>query len=572
MKIVQKGNYSGDIIKTVLENRNIPNLELFLNPEQALESDPFEFMNSEKGRSLLFKHLEKGSDISILVDADADGYTSSTIMYRYLMDLRSKSKISYIVHDRKAHGLTDRVMEELAETKPGLVIVPDAGSNDIAKIEELEKNGINILIIDHHVVSEFTDKGVIINNQLCPITNHQLVGAGVIYKFLQGFDKEYGFNKVDNYLDLVAVGQIGDSSDISNPEIRKLVLKGLENIKNPFLKVAIGQDLGFVKLTPKDLSFGVIPMINAVTRVGSMEERELLFEAMAGIGEGRIFAVEKKKKNKDTGKFDKISLNYNIYEYGYDLCTKAKNRQASVTKKLTPIIEKNMLDCGGIIIAFTGDDEYPGITGLIANKLVNKYEKPVLLLNETEDSYTGSGRGHEKTIKDFRKWCENSNLVEFAQGHDNAFGIGIRKDKLDDFKNYSKTLQKTELIYEVDLITDKPNKDLCEIIDKNRSLFGGSVSEPIIGIIGLTVPKRFISVKGQMLTIWSYGITMIQFSASNELIDSIFINAPDIFTFNIVGSYSMNNWGGRITPQLIIKDIEIVFEKEEEINEDNIIF
>lgn len=571
MKIIQKGVYTGDILETTLNNRNIANLELFLNPEDAPESDPLKFKRADEGRKLLLYHLKNRHPIVIVVDADADGYTSSAIMYQYIMDLYPESEIYYIVHDGKAHGLTDNVMKEIEEIEPKLVITPDSASNDVEKIEELENKGINVLVIDHHHVSKFTDKGVIVNNQLCEHTNKNLVGAGVVYKFLQGIDVELGTNHIEKYLDLVAVGQIGDSSDIADPEIRKLVLKGIDNLQNRFIKVAMSQDVGLVKeLSPKDFSFSVIPLINAVTRVGTIDERELLFEALAGIGDNRIFTVEKKKKNKDTGKFDNVMIDFNLFEYAYDICTKAKNRQAAIVKKLVSIIEESIINDSGVIIAFAGDNEHTGVTGLVANKLAAKYDKPVILLNEKEETYTGSGRGHEKTIKDFRQWCEDSKLIEFAQGHDNAFGISIRKENLEAFKEYTKTVQKREVIYEVDVITNKPSKEDCEIVDKNSRLFGGSFSEPLIGIVGLTVPKRFISAKGSLLNIFSWGVTCVQFSHNPEFYEELMNYPEENVRLNMVGYYGMNNWNGRKTPQFIIKDIEIVY--VDEINEENIIF
>lgn len=571
MKIIQKSEARGSIIDVTLTNRNIPNLELFLSPEYVIESDPLELLNFERGKELLLSHLDNKSDIVIVVDSDADGYTSSAILYRYLTELNTGATITYIVHECKAHGLTDAVMNEISELEPDLVICPDSASNDVAQIEELEESNINVLVLDHHHVTDFTDKGVIINNQLCPVTNHNFVGAGIVYKFLQGIDAHFGINNVEKYIDLVAIGQIGDSSDISNPEIRKLVIRGIDNIKNEFLKVAMGQDLGFKKLAPRDLSFSVIPLINSVTRVGTLEERELLFEALAGIGSERKFEVTKKKKNKTTGKFDNVDFVFSIFEYAYDIVTKVKARQAAIVKKTLPLIEESIIDDCGIIIGISPNDEYPGISGLVANKLVSKYDKPALLLTEREESYTGSGRGHEKTLTDFRQWCEDSNLVEFAQGHPGAFGIGIRKENLSKFKEYANSIQKTEVVYEVDMILNKPDKNHAELIDKNMRLFGGAVSEPFIGLLNLTIPKKFISKKGSMLNMYSWGVSIIQFNSSEQLYQDILNYDNDIVEFNIVGNYSMNNWSGRQTPQFIIKDIEIV-KNEVEINEENIIF
>lgn len=575
MKIVQRGEDNGDVISTVLNNRNIENLELFLSPNNSNDSDPMEFLNADLGRELLMSHIEKGNKIVILVDADADGYTSSATLYQYIKDIAPNADVDYIVHEGKAHGLTDNVMLEiLSEIHPQLVITPDAGSNDVRQIEKLIIEGIDFMAIDHHVVSEVSNYGLIINNQLCPVTNHQLVGAGVVYKFIQGIDIKLGHNFADKYLDLVAVGQIGDASDISTPEIRNLVTTGLKKINNKFLKEAINQKLGFgTNATPKDLSFNVIPLINAVTRVGTTEEREQLFESLCGIGDGRIFKVEKKKKNQTTGKFDKIMYDYNIYQYGYHLATKAKSRQDSVVKKMVKQLEESVIDDTGIIIAYSDNNDNPGITGLIANKLSSKFDKPALLLNQQEDTFTGSGRGHEKTLEDFRQWCEDSGVIEWARGHDNAFGICIPKDNIDLFKEYSRTIKKKELVYEVDVLTDRPSTDDCRIVDNNKYLFGGSVTEPLIGIINMEVPRKFFTFKGNMMTIYSYGVSMVQFSANKEFVEKFHKSNDGMLYLNVVGNYSMNNWSGREIPQLIIKDIELIEQQEEtQINYDELVF
>lgn len=573
MEIIQRGEYDGDIISTTLSNRSINDLETFLNPSDSHDSDPLDFSGTEFGRKLLAEHILNDSLIAILIDADADGYTSAAVLYRYLKRIAPSIKLEYIIHEDKAHGLTSTVLNKVIAMNPNLLLIPDAGSNDVAQIEMLEEKDINVIVLDHHVVTEFTEVGHIINNQLCPMTNHKLVGVGVVYKFIQGIDIENGYSFADDYLDLVAIGQIGDASDISDPEIRNLVMTGLENITNPFLKVTIGEKIGLVNsLSPKDMSFNVIPIINAVTRVGTIEERSILFEGLAGIGDDRVFTVEKKKKNKTTGKFDKVSFNFNIYQQAYDLCLKAKSRQDSAVKKMTAQLQDSVVDDAGIIIAFSDNNDNPGITGLIANKLMSKFDKPTLLLNEKENNYTGSGRGHEGVLEDFRAWCEDSKLIDFASGHDNAFGISIPKDNLSSFKEYSRNIKKQKVIYEVDVLTDKPNVKDCEIVEKNKKLFGGSVSEPMIGILNMEVPKRFLSPKGQMLTIYSWGVSMVQFSANQEMVEKM-MNAPgDNIRINVVGFYSMNNWSGRKIPQMIIKDIELIEEIEEEVTEENIMF
>lgn len=557
-----------DIINLVLENRNIPHMDNFLNAEKLNEeTDSSLMLNMEAGVKLYLEHIEKESVIGVLVDSDADGKTSGASMFSYTNKNFSHIDVRYIVHDTKAHGITKYAIEKIKDSGINLLIVPDSGSNDVEHANILKDMGIDLIVIDHHPVTTPIEYGVLINNQLCDYSNKNFTGVGMVYKFLQLVDK---LNEraqsvfANDFLDLVAIGQIGDSSDISDPEIRKLVVSGLKNMRNGFVRTAVLQDVGLMGITPKELSFSIIPVINAVTRVGTVEERELLFEAMADINPDRQFIVQKKKKNKDTGKFDTLELTFTLYQQAYDVSKKVKSRQDSAVKKMLPIIEEKIDKDLSVIVAISNNKEMPGISGLVANKLVNKYDKPAILFNDKDKTFSGSGRGCEKVIADFRKWCEDTQLFEFAQGHDNAFGLEIRKENYDLFIEYIKNNleQIDEIEYEVDILVSSPSKEDCEKVYINRDLFGGSVSEPLIGLQNLKVPRRFISNRGAVLNIFSWGVTIVKFSTNEELLEEIKNYPNDEIVFNIVGTYSMNNWGGRLSPQLVVKDIELVYNHE----------
>jgi single-stranded-DNA-specific exonuclease len=573
MKITQIGNYTGDLISTTLENRGIEDLELYYNPSGEYDSNPQLLMNVEKGTQLYLSELNKGTKTGLVVDADMDGYASASVIYQYSKILQGDADITPFFHEGKAHGLTEHIMKQVYKSGVKFLIVPDAGSNDVEQIEALETNGIKVLVIDHHEVDKFTDKGVIVNNQLCDHTNKNLVGVGMVYKFLQFIDGQ-GIGELDKFLDLVAAGQIGDTSDISDPEIRNLVTKGLDNIQNKFFKEVIGEPQLGRKIAPKDLSFGLIPLINAVVRVGTLEERELIFEAMNDIGDDRIFPVIKKKKNPVTKKFDQVPFDFTVYQQAADLAAKCKNRQAALVKKLVAVLEDTVDNNHGVVIGKVPDEIDPqGVIGLVANKLVGKYDKPCLLLNEKEKGkWTGSGRGHEKTFPDFRAWCESTGVTDFAQGHANAFGIGVTEENLPKLFEAASGVEKNEANYEVDILTNKPDPGHAELIDKNQRLFGGSVKEPFIGIKNLVIPKRFISMKGSTLNLWSYGVSMVQFGSSPNFFAEVMNYPEENVTLDIVGFYGINDWGGSRKPQLIIKDIEIANNNNDEVTVDNIVF
>ncbi|UDY80699.1 DHH phosphoesterase [Geobacillus phage GR1] len=584
MKIKQIGKYDGDIISTILKNRNIEDVDLFLNPNDKDDLDAMKLTNMKEGAEITLAHVVIENHIGILVDPDADGFSSATIIYQYLKKLNPEIKISYFLHDSKAHGLTEKILEQIADTSIDLLIIPDAASNDSLGIERIYHMGIDIVIVDHHEVEKEPQFGILINNQLShnEETNKNLVGAGMAFKFCQAMDSFLKTTNTEDLYDLVAIGQIGDASDISENEVRNLVFKGLKNINNPFIKLVLEDCFGDIKnIAPKDLSFSIIPLINAVVRVGTMEEKELLFRALNGIGSDEVWVVEKRKKNKKTGKFDRITVNQNLYEYAYDTCKRVKNRQASLVKKINAEIEKTIDSTGGIAIGIVPNSDEGSITGLVANKLARKLQKPVILVHYIKNSedkngkYVGSGRGYEKVLPSLKDWCQETGLVEFAQGHANAFGISIFEENFEDFKQKVYEIKPSEVIYEVDLhVKGKVDKHPIIEVNENKHLFGGKVHDPLFAFTGIKVRKDFIRQRGSMLTFFENGVEFIMFSAPQGLFESLTHNFDQYITMDFVGTPSENNWGGRKTPIIILEDCQRneTGDIEEEVTAENIVF
>ena len=171
-----------------------------------------------------------------------DGYTSSAILWLYIKDLFPQSNLNFIVHDKKQHGLNDKVdwIEDNAQFD--LVILPDAGSYDIEEHKRLGELGMDIIILDHHsqaydgngnpIISKAPNT-IIVNNQLSDnYENKTLCGAGVTYKFCEVLDNILGISKAYQYIDLAALGEIADVMDKRNTETNYIIEEGLRNIKN----------------------------------------------------------------------------------------------------------------------------------------------------------------------------------------------------------------------------------------------------------------------------------------------------------------------------------------------------
>jgi single-stranded-DNA-specific exonuclease len=575
LKFKQIGEFNGDIVQTILKNRNIEDIRLFLNPDNSSDTNPFEIENMVTAIQVLAAHMSIYSKMALVVDADADGFLSASIIYQYIKSIDPLFSIDFIIHENKAHGLSEGIMDKLSEKAYELIIIPDAGSNDGKQIELLYAMGAEVLILDHHIIEEMPENGIIVNNQINDKSNKNLVGAGVTLKFCQAMDYVLKINKSEHLKDLAAVGQVSDASDISENEVRNLVFEGISNLNNKFLKEALlKKDVMFP--VPKDLSFSVIPMINAVIRVGTLEEKTILFRALNDINP-EIFAVDTKKKNQATKKFDKIVVQMNLQQYAVNIATKCKTRQDTAVKKIVAQIEKDIWDEGGIAMAVAEvDEKFASLTGLIATKMVNKLQKPVLILREKDGKFSGSGRGYDNTMSSLKDWCQDSEVFEFAQGHDQAFGIELKKDRLDLVKLHAKKVVARDFAYEVDYVSHGDvEADIILELEKNKHIFGGKVHDSLFAYMNIEVPKKDIYARGTVLTFKKNGVEFVKYGATPELIEKYTLGFNASHTLDFVGRPGVNNWLGKEAIQVVLEDVDFSSADtvvEDEITEFNIVF
>lgn len=266
-----------------MENRGFKHDEIhhFLNLKEDCVEPASAIANIDDGIKMLIKHIAQKDLTYVQIDSDCDGYTSASILLNYLHCLYPsfvENNIIYRTHDMKAHGIS---MDDLPDNVK-FIIIPDASSNEYDKHKELAERGIDILIIDHHEATSVSSYACVINNQLCDYSNKSLSGAGMVYKFCSRIDELMNKSYSKLYLDLTAVGLVGDMMDTRICETKYLIDQGLENIRNPFLKAMIAKDQFHFSsgVDQHKVAFYIVPFINAIARIGSLEDRRLLFEAM----------------------------------------------------------------------------------------------------------------------------------------------------------------------------------------------------------------------------------------------------------------------------------------------------
>ena len=558
-------------VEQVLANRGIApeNVEHYLNTTDEDILNPRLIMNIEEGVKVLIKHIAQGDKVLVQIDSDCDGYTSAAALINYLNRLFPgfvQTNVYYRIHTGKQHGI-------LLETIPDdvkLVIAPDSSSNDYEVHQQLKSKGVDVLVIDHHEADKISENAVIINNQLCDYPTKSLSGVGMVYKFCSYMDELLNVDYADDYLDLVALGMVADMMDLRDFETRHLITRGLENIRNPYFKGMVDKQAYSLKdgISPIGVAFYIAPYVNATIRMGTQEEKLMLFESMLDYrGYELVPSTKRGCKGQTETRVEQACRN----------CTNIKNRQTkardAALENIERIIkEKNLLENKILAIKLDTFAADRNLTGLIANQLMAKYQRPVLLLNKTADGWEGSGRGYDKSKFDnLREFLKESGMIMYAEGHANALGVGITDEEFKAFIEYSnRELAEFDFTpcYKVDFIfsgSDFRGMDIVEIAEL-KSLWGQGVDEPLVAIEHINVYAGNVVLmspdKSPTLKITlPNGTSLIKFKSSQEEYEKL-RSETGCITINVVGKCERNVWNGTVTPQIIIEDYEIVGEQK----------
>ena len=426
-----RGMYEQDIFNTIVKQRGIDNPEHFFNPteEDLLPLDSLK--NIDKAFLRVEKALQNNENIAVLFDTDTDGITSGTIITRYLNNF-SNNEITTFIDEGKQHGLIGQDLNKFLSFD--LLIIVDSLDKDISQYEILKNSGVDIIILDHHAIKPeipYDDVAILVSSQR-EYGNPQLSGAGVTWKFCKYFDAIYGTTYADELVDLAACGIVADMMDMTIMENRYIVSKGLECIHNLALKKIVG---GF-EFNSTAISFSVAPIINASNR---MNQNDIAMKAFLEDDNKQVLSYNKQLKK----------------------CKEQQNEE--VSKLLPGITEQCEKQINKKMIITYIDTPY-GISGLLGNKLLEKYQRPILVLKDIGNDFSGSMRAIG--LDDFRGVCNKSQLAQ-AEGHELASGITINKSNLNKFSDYIEStlppLNK-DIIEEIDIQID--------IADMTRTLVG----------------------------------------------------------------------------------------------------
>lgn len=581
VKMDDNSNVRLNIIYSTLKHRGIENRSNFVNPTDYKRTKINEIHNID-AMLRLEQAIKNRESVGLLVDVDCDGMMSGSMLINYFQDNYENANIHPIFPKAKLHGAKenfDTILESNEEHNFSYIVLPDSSSNDLHTIKELEQHGIKSIIIDHHdlnlkVIEENPEN--LINNQSSyngETVNKNFTGAGMVYESLKYLDKRNNTPYADGYLDLFALGQIGDISDISDLEVRALMLRGFNSINNPLISRYVKKN--DVQMSPKALQFSIIPLINSVMRIGSVEDKNTLFKALIK-DDNRDYQIKKRRNINHHFVYEDVTVD--VYDYVINRMNKIKAEQKKMIKNALKGA-KYLSDDDDNFNLVNIDNQGAGITGLIANQLLGDTGKASFVIYDGEgDEKKGSMRipmTYTDTLEQLHSSFDELGNLNYAQGHENAAGVSF--DLPDKLVEPTKEILNTlfipvKKVYEVDdyFINDTPSTLTCKSVDEMQHCFGGKVEEPVIAVLGLNVYESNFSIKKSTMHININGIDFIKFNLTDEEIENIEDRLADNYELYIdmVGTVGINRFLGKSTPQFVINDFQFSTAIDNEVDDD----
>ena len=514
-------------LREYLSACGIADVDAYLNPDSIEYQSPDMYKNMDVAVDMFHGDVGK---IGIVIDSDMDGACSAAIAYMLCKEYHQDVELIIFTHTGKQHGCTDLLPDILA-TNIDMLIIPDAGSNEVDACRELYEHGIKVIVLDHHIIEKSNMYATVVNPYRAdnaPNINTDISGTGVVEKFACALGSTQSFK------DLVAVSLISDICSLRSPENRKYVYDGLTNPTNPFIKYCL-ENCCNRGVNPEGVAFGIAPLANALARSDDQSTKRLFFDALIGKIEPEA-AVKAMKA--------------------------VKSKQDYQVKKVVDKLSDGLDTSHKVIIGF-GEPENKSYLGLVANKFCGKYNKPTFLLREL-NSTTWSGS--MRSPVDLLEIINESGLAK-CQGHDAAAGITVKKSNL---KRFARFLDGLDLDVEPDIevaaqiAPDNITRNLANVCVENNILWGKDVNKPLFHCTLISPQIYVYRNRSTTVKLVQDGIEFIKFFVSNE--EASQFESAQGKSIEVVVSLGLNKYNGQIKPQAIIERYEIIDKKENEID------
>ena len=488
-KMINENIKNKSLLEVVYENRNITKemVERLLNANSEEYLNPFEIFGMNEAVEQFKKMYDENLVIGLLVDEDVDGFTSSSVLYQWLInDLKHPTEnVEVFLHKKsKTHGLNTTIFNDILNSNVDLFLIADSSSNDKEKQKELSEKGKTVIILDHHIVEDYEkiENVFLVNNQLDNLSNEHLSGVGVVAQFL----KALGYS-IDKYKDLIAIGLVADAMDMLDYQNRAYVNEGLNYLNNDLIKEFF-KDIKNPII--ENVSYNCANFMNSVIRYGTFEEKELLWKAIT-CQEGM---VEYKNRKGEI-------IQQTLQEGFVRISNNVKTRQNNAIKKAVKVVEEHIykkgLDKDKCIIVVNDKMVESGIGGIVCQRLSSSFKRPIMIVSPFNDEVGGSMR----SPFDLKEILNESGLMTYAMGHSRACGVQLPKENVDELRKYLniklREYNVDEKVEEVDYIfncKDLKLNQIKEVANLNK-LWGNGCNKPVFIVKNITIESCKIEYK-----------------------------------------------------------------------------
>lgn len=553
------------LLAMMLDIRGITKEEDVINflQENKDFSDPFLMKDMDKAVERITTAVENGEKICVYGDYDADGVTSTSLLYSYLRDSLGADVMFYIpTRTGEGYGMNKGAVDKIHSLGVTLIITVDNGISAREEIDYANSLGIDTVITDHHVPSGAIPKAVAVVNahqkdDKSPFKDFS--GVGVAFKLVMAIEGEYADvdSLLENFSDIATLGTIGDIVPLVG-ENRTLVKNGLRHIQNSD-RIGINamkQESGIAEkeINSSNVAFTLVPRINAGGRLGSSEKSVNLL-----LTEDEDEAVTIA---------DKLGMD--------------NRERQSIEKEILASIDEEVRRTPNIvndkILVFAGKGWHQGVVGIVASRIKDIYDKPTIIIGIDDD---GVARGSGRSVEGF-SLCDavfacSEHLTHYG-GHPMAVGISLEKEKINDFRKainaYCKDIKMPYNILHIDCKLN-PNQLDLSILDSLSYIepCGASNPSPIFGLYNMTViaTKEMGNGKHMRITL-SRGQGQVPVYAVyfNHNFQSCSYRNGDIV--DVAVSLDRNIYNGQENLSVIIKDIKYSQSNNEELIDSERIF
>lgn len=553
------------LLAMMLDIRGITKEEDVINflQENKDFSDPFLMKDMDKAVERITTAVENGEKICIYGDYDADGVTSTSLLYSYLRDSLGADVMFYIpTRTGEGYGMNKSAVDKIHSLGVTLIITVDNGISAREEIDYANTLGIDTVITDHHMPSGAIPKAVAVVNahqkdDKSPFKDFS--GVGVAFKLVMAIEGEYADvdSLLENFSDIATLGTIGDIVPLVG-ENRTLVKNGLRHIQNSD-RIGINamkQESGIAEkeINSSNVAFTLVPRINAGGRLGSSEKSVNLL-----LTEDEDEAVTIA---------DKLGMD--------------NRERQSIEKEILASIDEEVRRTPNIvndkILVFAGKGWHQGVVGIVASRIKDIYDKPTIIIGIDDD---GVARGSGRSVEGF-SLCDavfacSEHLTHYG-GHPMAVGISLEKEKINDFRKainaYCKDIKMPYNILHIDCKLN-PNQLDLSILDCLSYIepCGASNPSPIFGLYNMTViaTKEMGNGKHMRITL-SRGQGQVPVYAVyfNHNFQSCSYRNGDIV--DVAVSLDRNIYNGQENLSVIIKDIKYSQSNNEELIDSERIF